>query len=314
MKRLVLILASILSAAVVFASLRRETRAAWVSASGLQQHAISATNELARIESERFELRRVVAGQKNLRTQSSPSLQIDSKLTDWLLAGRHANIPPELISPLRVALGLASDESSDYVLVSKTTLPKLTMSAVGHDDKLSDTLSAVLALAPEEQQRVERALATAHEEFGFWARVHVQREESSGETLARYTIPAAGEFSQTMTNNLLSTLTSVLGSERTGFLENYAHDWLRQDMGFLGVVTNTLSVYNRTDSGGKPELHWEVSRSTSSAYGQTAESGLIQYHSPPVIFRSIFPGGWREISEREGFKLPGPSEAQQANP
>jgi len=314
MKRLTLILASILSAAVMFASLRRETRAAWVSASGLQQHASSATNELARIESERFELRRVVARQKNRRTQSLPSIQFDPKVTDWLLAGRHANIPPELISPLRVALGLPWDESSDYVLVSKTTLPKLTMSAVRHDDKLSDTLSAVLALAPEEQQQVERALATAHEEFGSWAKVHVQREEPSGETLARYTIPAAGELSQTMINSLLSDLTRVLGPERTGFLENYAYDWLREDMGFLGAVTNTLSVYSRSDGGGKPELHWEVARSSSTAYGQTAESGLIQYHSLPAIFRSIFPGGWREISEREGFKLPAPSEAQPDNP
>src|SRR5437867_6581959 len=298
MKRLVFILTVMLSAAVLFALLRLQTLAARASASLLRQEARAAKSECETLESERREMRRLVATQKNMRTQPAPDMQVDPKLVDWLLGGHYANIPQGLISALRVALGMPWGEFSDNVLVSKATLPQLTMSAVGRGDRASQTLCAVLAITPEEQQGVESALLAAHEGFASWARAHVQREEPSEETLARYTIPASAELSQSLTNQLLSALVSVLGPERTDFLENYSYDWLRMYMGFLGAVTNTLSICQRKGSDEQSDLYYEVARNASPAYGQTAESGLIRYHSPPTIFRDIFPGGWREISER----------------
>ncbi len=306
MKRLIIILSVGLSATMLFGFLRRQTAVVRASGSAARKEAGGATNQLARLQAESTELHRIVAEQRSQQPHASKQFQFDPKLTDWLLAETNAEIPGNLVRALRGALGLPWSNSSDYVLVSKATLHLLTMPmpSVGHNDKLSDTLCAVLAITPEERQTVESAFARAHQDFAAWARANVQRQDPPGETLASYTIPASGDLAQTLTNNLYSALNSALGPERTDLLENYAYNWLRHDAGFLGTVTNTLSVSRRSSGDGTSELYYELIRSENSIYGQTSESGQLRYQSVPPTFRDIFPGGWQELAQREGFELP----------
>ncbi len=304
MKRLIIILSVGLSATMLFGFLRRQTAVVRTSGSAARKEAGGATNELARLQAESTELHRIVAEQRSQQPHASKQFQLDPKLEDWLLAETNAEIPGNLVRALRTALGLPWSNSSDYVLVSKATLRDLTMPSVGHNDKLSDTLCAVLAITPEERQTVESAFARAHQDFVAWAKANVERQDATGETLARYTIPASGDLAQTLTNNLYSALNSALGPERTDLLENYAYNWLRHDAGFLGTVTNTLSVSRRSSGDGTSELYYELIRSENSIYGQTSESGQLRYQSVPPTFRDIFPGGWQELAQREGFVLP----------
>ena len=304
MKRLIIILSVGLSATMLFGFLRRQTAVVRTSGSAARKEAGGATNELARLQAESTELHRIVAEQRSQQPHASRQFQLDPKLTDWLLAETNAEIPVNLVRALRTALGLPWSNSSDYVLVSKATLRDLTMPSVGRNDKLSDTLCAVLAITPEERQTVESAFARARQDFVAWAKANVQRQDPTGETLACYTIPASGDLAQTLTNNLYSALNSALGPERTDLLENYAYNWLRHEAGFLGTVTNTLSVSRRISGDGTSELYYELIRGTNSIYGQTSESGQLRYQSVPPTFRDIFPGGWQELAQREGFELP----------
>ena len=304
MKRVIFIMGAIFLTTLAFGILHNQTRAVRVDGSTLRRQEGLTTEKLAKLEREHTTLRQTVSEHKAQRRQSVQTLQLTPKLADWLMAGSYTEVSGSFVPELRAALGFPWNDSADYVLVSKATLRDLTLPTIGREDKLSRTLCAILVIGPEEQQQIESALAQGRNRFADWAKANLQREGPSGETLFSYTIPATPEQAQTWTNALFSVVQNAIGAERTGLLEKYTADWLRFEAGYLGAVTNTLKVFNRTGSEGKTELFYELSRSRNSTYGQTSESGRVNPNHLHPTFQNIFPGGWPELAQREGFELP----------
>ena len=299
MKRIILIMSAILLTTAVSGFLHHQARAVRVEASTLRRQESLTTVELVKLETEHTTLRQTVSELKAQSRQSVQALQLNPKLADWLLAGSYTEVPGSLVPELRAALGFPWNDSTDYVLVSRGTLRELDLPAVQRDDKISETLCTVLAIAPNEKSEVESALALKRSQFSVWAKANLLREGPSGDRVVRYTIPASPTMAGSMREELLSTILNTLGPDRTELLKGYTANWVEFQLGDFGSGTNALSVMNKPGLDGKPEWFYELSRSP----GHTSQSGRIDSSLHP-IFRNVFPGGWAEIAQREGFELP----------
>ena len=152
----------------------------------------------------------------------------------------------------------------------------------------------------EQKQQIEAALGGARAEFALWAKENLRRDGPEGETVARYVLPMDQEVCGSLSNRLMSVIADSLGSQRAELFRAYSDTWFQIEMGYLGGVTNTLSVL-RQPSG----LCYELRREGPKPFGQMSEGpGLIDQKYFPPAWRNIFPGGWAEVSQREGFELP----------
>jgi len=220
----------------------------------------------------------------------------------WLAAldtNRLAALAPELRERLLVDLGLNWHSSDQWLIVSKATLAGVRMGAI-QLNRLTDAACAVLAISPEERRRLDSALARVREEHAHWARANVQREGASGETLARYTLPSDPTFAQSLTNELFSTYATTLGQQRAALLEHYSSDWVNLETGFLGGATNRLTVLRGNGGDGTPQVLYKLERGQLTQGASPIQPGSYF----PSEFRPVFPGGWPELAQREGFALP----------
>lgn len=83
----------------------------------------------------------------------------------------------------------------------------------------------------------------------------------------------------------MEEVNAALGAERMALLRDYGWGWF-QDLGSLGDQDTTLIV-RRYSEGDR-----------SMGVGELLGGPI------PSAFRAVFPGGWRELAEREGFTLP----------
>jgi hypothetical protein len=74
-------------------------------------------------------------------------------------------------------------------------------------------------------------------------------------------------------------------------------------MGYLGGVTNTLSVLKKPASDGQQMLLYKLTR-TGPFSSMSQGPGEIHAEYFPPAWKNIFPGGWQEVAQREGFSLP----------
>lgn len=171
---------------------------------------------------------------------------------------------------------------------------------------LTDAACGVLAITPDERERLNNALAGLREEFAAWAGASLRREATNGDTLARFTIPANVELAASLSNKLASAVMTTLGQERADLLQRYSRDWYQIEVGGLASLASTLTISRRAEGGGAPRFHYDFSVKDETGQTRRGQSGLIMPNSRyfPAPFKSIFPGGWRELAEREGFELP----------
>jgi hypothetical protein len=302
MKRLLIMVSVTLLTFLLFGVMRAKESVLLNTLGTLRTRQVELTNGIARDEADQAALRRTVSAQKAQRALTDVEPRFSPALLSWLLASNYANIPEKLIPELRTSLDLPIDASSDFVLVSKPSLRVLRPSAPGRNDKLPDSLAGLLSLSDEQRQQVEAALSGARREFADWAKQNLQREEPQGE-LVRYTIPQAEGGSDSITNRLMANLSDVLGPERTEQFYRLAESWFEIENGYLGGVTNTLSVLRRTSRDGQPSLFYHLTRAgANSSMGEGP--GPIRSQFFPPAWRNVFPGGWAEVAQREGFELP----------
>ena len=200
------------------------------------------------------------------------------------------------------ALGFSWNTSGDYLVVSKDTLHNVSLTGI-KDAKLTPAACGVLAITPEEQTRVESALAQLASASDAWANAHVQREEPGDKVVAKYKLPEDGEFSQRLLDSFNAGLIAALGQERGRMLIDYSDDWANGlNMFSHGATTLTVTLQSTTGPPDFPGPSYNYTLSTEKS--MTMTTALIPIQPFPAAFRPLFPNGWADLAKREGFGLP----------
>jgi hypothetical protein len=198
---------------------------------------------------------------------------------------------------LLAELGFNWRTTGDYLIVSKETLRAISFGAL-RDAKLSDTACAVLSVTPDERASVDATAQSLNAALGDWTRTHAQREDPSGDVVAKYTLPTDADFSQSLSNQFASSVVGTLGDERGELLLQYAHQWM-SELGMENPGSQTLTV-SRYPNGDTSRLSFSVSQST----GAMMSTDVSPYQPFPPAFQPLFPNGWSDLAQREGFALP----------
>ena len=154
---------------------------------------------------------------------------------------------------------------------------------------------------PEEQQSVEVAFAEAFEADAGWAKANMQREGPEGNMLVRYTLPTDPAFEQALTSKLFSTIKAAVGEERGDLLRAYFEQYRLYADGGIVDRTNILEVHRLS---GQPGLGYRSGWKWENSEAINTYPEPIKPNRFPAAFFFVFPGGWQEVAEREGFELP----------
>lgn len=207
-----------------------------------------------------------------------------------------ARLSPAESEELLAELGFNWGSTGDYIIVSKDTLRALSLGGV-RDNKLNQTACDVLAITPDERATLDAAIQSLSDDYNTWAQAHIRRGDPSGNIVAQYTLSADNDFSLSLSNRFAGALTSTLGEQRGSLLMQYSSSWMEQ-LGMNGGDDTTLTV--RLQHGGDdPAYGYEVKQ------GGGINSSVIAPHQGfPGAFRPLFPNGWTDLAQREGFPLP----------
>lgn len=302
MKRILTILSILFAGALAFGWIRAREQSATRISEQLQQQQVEWRSNLETAQAEQKAARAAIKEPKRpatARASDSPSPAV----VEWLAAGDFSSIPPSLVPEVRTLLGLAEDTGSDYVLISKPTMETLRPPSPGKKDTLSDGLCALLSIGPGQRSKIQMALTDARKEFANWGRENVVRETPGEEAVVRYTLPAGSDFADALTNRLMSSISNEIGVERSSLFRTYAETWFQIEMGYLGGVTNTLSVLKKPDDNGEQALYYKLTRQGANSSMSEGPGKIVPDLFPPA-WRNVFPGGWPEVAEREGLELP----------
>jgi hypothetical protein len=225
---------------------------------------------------------------------AQPHIAVETELADLIGTNGTAHLTPEIRERLLAELGFNWSTTGDYVVVNKESLQRLSMGAV-RKNQLTDTVCSVLAITPEERAGIESVMADLAGDLKNWVMSHAQRTEPQGDIVAKYSLPFESEFSQSLSNRFAAGVIGALGTERGQLMLDYASSWML-DMQMRGAVATTLTVKRTAD--GPERLSFQV----INPNGGSMEGPPFQQF--PEAFRIIFPGGWVDVAQREGFQLP----------
>jgi hypothetical protein len=237
--------------------------------------------------------------------QLSAQTRFSPELLQALERNPDSHGPTSVMAGLRERLGINWSASPDYVLVAKSVLKDLGLSAIDLHGKLKTPACTVLALTPEEHAAIEGAMRQAEAEHAAWTVTNVLRIEPSGDVVAHYTIPANRDQARTILEPLIAKVNAAIGAERMALLRAYAGGWF-VGLGTLGDQDTTLIV-RRYREGNRSRLACEFrSEPVEGDPDGDRNMGVGELTREPIpsAFRAVFPGGWRELAEREGFALP----------
>jgi len=254
------------------------TREAWLAQTQLV--AIAQSDQAALVEHIR-ELKQEL---------TQPRAVAENSLWSALQTNRTGHLPPELRERLFEELGFNWQSSEDFIVVSKATVRDIQMYAIKHG-RLTDIAATVLAMTPGERDQVEAAMQRVQTDFKDWVLAHVERTEPKDDVVAQYTLP--NDPAMSISNNFATGVSNALGRERAELILASARNWM-DDIGVLNKKPTTLMV-KRYVAGNEQRLKVQNQRDSWD---------LWQGVEFPEEFRPIFPNGWTDVAEREGFELP----------
>ena len=305
MKQILIALTLFSMAAVCLVALGSSANHSKQALQVIQADWLTRTQQLAEIRAEKELIEAEISDRKINQPGSHAASGIDPELSEFLLTKDLKSASPEMQNRLLASFGPGEKSSARYVLVSKATLQDSNLNPLKkfpNSEKLTDRVRGVLAITPEEQQAVESAFAGAFEAVGNFARENVQREGPTNEMLVQFTIPADRAFREQMTTNLFSNIGSVIGNERGELLRKYFESHARTEDDAMGDRTNILSLHRIAAAPGfgqRSGWQWADGSESLNTYPEP-----IATDDFPTAFRFIFPGGWEELAEHEGIKLP----------
>jgi hypothetical protein len=292
------------------------TRGSWV----VQTQALTdAQSERARLVERLREIK------QNLRQAEAAGNQ--NGLWSVLETNRIGNLSPDLCEHLLEELGFNWQSSEEFIVVSKETVHQMRMHAVNGywpfgDDwhaRLTDSTAVVLALTPQERGRVEAAMERVKEDLTAWTITHTVRSEPHDDIVAQYTLQSAPPTS--ITNKFMSEIFSAIGKERTELMQMSSSDrgsiqtWISR-LGDWGGDKPVTMIVRRFSEGDQQVLKAQVFTSfgTKLQTGDAKSWDIAPGRGPrprfPKAFLPLFPNGWDDLAEREGFEIPKRPEKQ----
>ena len=242
-----------------------------------------------------------------------------------LETNRIGHLAPELREHLLEELGFNWNSSEAFIVVSKETVHGLRnrqaslirWNESGNPEgkpqgQLVDCIAALLALTPEERRQIETAMERVWADLKDWAISHTERSEPRDDVLAEYTLQSAPPTS--ITNNFTEVF-SVIGKERTQLLmigswqDHYRGsipDWVVD----IGMSDKPITmIIKRFSDGNKQVLKARVFTSNGTKDKEDVKwDDEFSNRYFPGAFRPLFPNGWADVAEREGFELPDKTE------
>jgi hypothetical protein len=260
------------------------------------------TQELARLYLEKQSLIERL-GEAKQQLATLPGASATMQLAESILAdGSAKKLSPEQLRLLRTELGFSWNTTGDFLIVSKQSLENIAFDGMT-GSRLSSAVCAALAITSNERRAIEDVTQQLGQEFSEWAKAHVSRKEPQGDVVAEYSLQTDPTFSQSLSNAFTTTLYATLGTERGDLFQLRAYSWMET----LGMSRGADSPYAneptsmiiRRYNNGSDQLSYTLK--VANSYMNTSVS---PWQSFPEAFQSIFPGGWRELAQREGFELP----------
>ncbi len=198
---------------------------------------------------------------------------------------------------LRQRFGIGWNNSADYILVSKAALKNIFLRGLDNNGTLTPTACAILGLNPAERTAIEAGFKRVEAEHAAWVKTAVQRVEPAGDVLADYRVPANPELARQFQAEGAAGLLEPFGFDRAKLIYDYAGEWIFQH-GKLGASSIRFTVRQRTE-GTPPGLWYQQEEKGGSNFSSDLKPGNF-----PDLLRGLFPGGWRDLAQREGFALP----------
>ncbi|MDR3456147.1 MAG: hypothetical protein P4N60_01770 [Verrucomicrobiae bacterium] len=247
-----------------------------------------------------------------------PPLPALQQLEQKILAGDSLrNLSAAESEQLLAELGFNWNTSGDYLIVSKKSLDGIDYDGM-KGVNLTKAALETLAITPEERGVIEAMTKQLNETRSTWVLEHVQRTEPSGNVLAQYSLPVDEAFSQSQMDIYTNGIFNALGQERAQWLEDHSQEWM-QAVGLLAgenmskVPKALLDTLPADAYGPKPTTmkveryqsgdQWHLNLTLQQG-GGTMTTSVNPWQPFPEAFRTLFPGGWQELAEREGFELP----------
>jgi hypothetical protein len=298
MNKLLLVLIALSAGAGVVHTARQSTTRLEQEAKVLRDDWLAYSQTVASAQADLAGANERIRELKQSLRQSPPAT--DTGLWSALQTNRADRLPMELRERLREELGFNWQFSPDYIVVSKQTVRDLQMPAITHGGKLLDLVDTVLALTSEERGQVEAAIERVPMEFKDWALAHVQRSEPKDDVLAEYFLPSGRSgraITGSLSNNLLSAVSHALGNERAEVILPSSRDWMVNGMG-IGLMDAWVKV-SRVLVGNEQRLKVQMTG------GRVNEGYLpLPQNYFPRMLQPLFPNGWADVAQREGFELP----------
>ncbi len=267
------------------------------------------SNGVARLTAEKAALRNEIKATRQRLSHWSLPAEPSSDLVRLMQSAQSNGWSQAALPELRRRLGITWDCSPDYVLVSKASLKGISLNGVGGQGVLTPTVCDVLAITPEERASLESLVQRTAGDYLVWMKTNVTRMEPSGDVLAKYVIPANPELSQRLMFEGGVGVLGAVGAERTELCRNFAMQWVQQHA-LLGQSSVSLIV-RRSIEGDRQRLE---AKCDTTLWGGNSSTGWADLSpaSFPDLFRALFPGGWRDLAQRENFALP--DDFQDASP
>jgi hypothetical protein len=300
MKRLVLAVAIFAGSAGLLAAFRQATVTFEQTGAARQAAWQTQTEQLAHMRIEQSEWRERERELKRELT-AQPPREITPDTADALREMDLRTLSPEASGRLLAELGFDWHTTDDYVIVSKQSLSCVSFEGIKRA-KLTEAACAVLAITPEEQAAIEAETQRLSAEHASWVLAHAEREEPTGDVVAKYVLPADPGFCEALKGAFTNAVSASLGHERAELLQQYAESWMRS-LGMmdshpaLAGIPTTLTLSRYDDRDGR--LNMTIKQASS-----TMSTDVNPWQPFPEAFRPLFPGGWKELAEREGFELP----------
>lgn len=283
-----------------FLTIRQSTTRLQHAAQSLREAWLVQTQRVATAQGERAGLIERARELKQTLTQFPAGAE--NSLWSALQTNRADRLPPEVRERLMEELGFKWKASADFVFVSKEAIRRLQMVIVDRwKGELTETAVTVLALTPREREQVETAIERVKTDFKDWVATHVERHEPKDDVLAYYILPDDPALS--ISNNFATGLFEAVGRERGELVLRDEQKWMvALGLGRSPTAYTAVIRVKRETVGNELRLKAETQNNMGTS------SGYLPGAQFPKAFLSIFPNGWADVAQREGFELPPPPE------